>query len=215
MKTEQHGGAQAGSVRRVTEVAKREMILQAARALFVERGYKGTSMDDVAERADVGKGTLYLVSESKADLFYQVVEADLQAWARAISAFVDPKRPAPENLRQMAVHGALHLAEHPLTRDLFSGAHQGVLPRWVDRFQALRVRGRAIVVAALRLGIERGEINPSLDVEAVAAVIQDCTHASYTLYGEAWAADTTLATQRIEARVNLWLDGLLPRASGA
>lgn len=190
---------------------KRQSILSAARELFVERGYKDTSMDDVATRADVGKGTLYLVSESKADLFYQVVEADLQLWAQAISAFVDPARPAADNLRQMAVHGALHLAQHPLTRDLFSGAHHGVLPRWIDRFQALRVRGRAIVVAALKLGIQRGELDPSLDVEAVAAVIQDCTHASYTLYGDTWAANTTLATERIEARVDLWLNGLLPR----
>lgn len=190
---------------------KRQSILSAARELFIEHGYKDTSMDDVAERADVGKGTLYLVSESKADLFYQVVEADLQLWAQAISAFVDSSRPAAENLRQMAVHGALHLAQHPLTRDLFSGAHHGVLPRWVDRFQALRVRGRAIVVAALKLGIQRGELDPSLDVEAIAAVIQDCTHASYTLYGDTWAADTKLATERIEARVDLWLNGLLPR----
>lgn len=193
------------------DVDKRNSILNAARELFVSRGYGGTSMDDVAERADVGKGTLYLVSESKADLFYQVVEADLQLWAQQIGAFIDPTRAATENLRKMAVHGALYLAEHPLTRDLFSGAHQGVLPRWTERFQALRVRGRAIVVTALQLGIRSGEIDSAIDVEATAAVIQDCTHASYTLYGDAWAANPALATQRIEARLNLWVDGLLAR----
>lgn len=193
------------------EPNKREAILAAARELFVRSGYKATSMDEVAELADVGKGTLYLVSESKADLFYQVVEADLQAWAEQISAFVDPARPASENLRQMAVYGAMYLSKHPLARDLFAGVHAGTLPGWVERFQALRVRGRAIVIAALRMGIQNGELDPHMDLEAVASVIQDSTHASYALYGDEWAADVESAQKRVLARFDLWVDGILAR----
>lgn len=38
---------------------RREAILQAARAVFAERGYENATLDEVAERAEFGKGTLY------------------------------------------------------------------------------------------------------------------------------------------------------------
>ncbi len=48
-------------------------LLAAALELFVEKGYAGTRLDDVAHRAGVSKGTLYLYFENKEDLFKAVV----------------------------------------------------------------------------------------------------------------------------------------------
>jgi TetR/AcrR family transcriptional regulator, repressor of fatR-cypB operon len=45
--------------------SKREVILDAALALFAERGFHGTAVPLVAERANVGAGTLYRYFESK------------------------------------------------------------------------------------------------------------------------------------------------------
>ena len=49
----------------------------AALALFVERGYAATRLEDVAQRAGVSKGTLYLYFESKEELFKAVVREGL------------------------------------------------------------------------------------------------------------------------------------------
>ena len=48
-------------------------LLASALELFVEKGYAGTRLDDVAHRAGVSKGTLYLYFENKEDLFKAVV----------------------------------------------------------------------------------------------------------------------------------------------
>ena len=48
-------------------------LLAAALELFVEKGYAGTRLDDVASRAGVSKGTLYLYFQNKEDLFKAVV----------------------------------------------------------------------------------------------------------------------------------------------
>ena len=48
-------------------------LVAAALDLFVERGYAATRLDDVAARAGVSKGTLYLYFDSKEDLFKAVV----------------------------------------------------------------------------------------------------------------------------------------------
>jgi AcrR family transcriptional regulator len=52
-------------------------LLDAALALFVERGFAATRLDDVAARAGVSKGTLYLYYASKDELFKAVVRENL------------------------------------------------------------------------------------------------------------------------------------------
>jgi len=48
---------------------KRKLILESARRFFFRYGFKKTSMDDIAEDAGVGKGTLYNYFRNKVDLF--------------------------------------------------------------------------------------------------------------------------------------------------
>ncbi len=49
-------------------------LLEAALDLFVERGYAATKLDEVAARAGVAKGTLYLYFASKEELFKAVIQ---------------------------------------------------------------------------------------------------------------------------------------------
>ena len=52
-------------------------LLAAALELFVERGYAATRLEDVATRAGVSKGTLYLYFDSKENLFKSVVRTNM------------------------------------------------------------------------------------------------------------------------------------------
>jgi AcrR family transcriptional regulator len=52
---------------------RRSEIIDAAEKLFFEKGFDGVSMDDVAEKAELAKGTLYLYFKSKDSLFFAVV----------------------------------------------------------------------------------------------------------------------------------------------
>jgi AcrR family transcriptional regulator len=61
--------------RRKTE--RPQELLAAALDLFVERGFAATRLDDVAARAGVSKGTLYLYFENKEELFKAVVRENV------------------------------------------------------------------------------------------------------------------------------------------
>ena len=52
-------------------------LLSAALDLFVEKGYAGTRLEDVATRAGVSKGTLYLYFQNKEELFKAVVRENI------------------------------------------------------------------------------------------------------------------------------------------
>lgn len=57
--------------------ARPQELLDAALALFVEKGFAGSRAEEVAQRAGVSKGTLYLYYPSKEELFKAVVRHNL------------------------------------------------------------------------------------------------------------------------------------------
>ena len=61
----------------VRQVAKREQIAKAARKLFLESGYAGTSMDAVSAQAGVSKQTLYTYFPTKVDLLKEILTHEL------------------------------------------------------------------------------------------------------------------------------------------
>ena len=76
--------------------AKRECIVVAACKAFARFGFKKASVDEIAKRAGVAKGTVYLAAESKEDLFYQVLHRELRAWIAECSSMIDPRKPADQ-----------------------------------------------------------------------------------------------------------------------
>lgn len=63
---------------------KREQIASAARELFSEYGYRAVSVAQIAEKADIAKGTVYLYFKDKEDLFFYLVQEFLDEMARFI-----------------------------------------------------------------------------------------------------------------------------------
>lgn len=71
------------------ELSKRERIIHAAIEVFCASGYEAASMADVAAKADVGKGTLYLYFESKESLFEEAYRLCYDERVAACGAHVD------------------------------------------------------------------------------------------------------------------------------
>jgi len=81
--------------RKVEPEARRQAILDAALCVFAERGFEAARLEDVAARAGVAKGTLYLYFRDKEALFEELVRGAvspiMEAVSRAASA---PDMPA-------------------------------------------------------------------------------------------------------------------------
>ena len=105
-------------------------LLQAAEALFVERGFDDTRMVDIAERAGVAKGLVYWYFENKDALFREII-ADVrdrlrQAMANATTAHAgDPLKVIELGVIEAVRFIAEHHRMFSLIRDVagFSDAH--------------------------------------------------------------------------------------------
>jgi AcrR family transcriptional regulator len=73
-------------------------MLDAATAVFSERGFHAASMDEIAERAGISKPMVYLYLGSKSELFSACIRRAGGQLTEAISAAADPLLPADEQL---------------------------------------------------------------------------------------------------------------------
>lgn len=139
----------------------------AALECFAERGFAACSLDAIAARAGVTKGTLYLYFRSKEDLLKEVVRQALLPRIAAFEAQAKPTDPASVQLERI-------IASWPA---LVATPYLGVIPKLIIaeagnfpdlcRFYLEEIIGRArhLIVAILRRGMRRGEFR-RVDPEA-------------------------------------------------
>ena len=82
--------------------ARPSEITAAALACFAERGFAATRLDDIAARAGITRGTLYLYFDSKEELFKAVVRTSIgPVLARVKTLIEGSPLPTPELVRQV------------------------------------------------------------------------------------------------------------------
>ena len=162
-----------GSRRRRKEARPHEL-LDAAMALFVEKGFAATRSEEVAARAGVSKGTLYLYFPSKEDLFKAVIRTHLTApiaegQARA-DQFDGPSSALLRSLILMLWHHVGNTAAGGICKVIMAEARN--FPE-IAQFYVSEViePTHRLLAGALRRGIERGEFRAISVDHAVPALI--------------------------------------------
>src|SRR5262245_43952733 len=82
-------------------VAKHARILQAAVELFTERDFHQVLMDDVAERAEVGKGTVYRYFPTKEELYFATIFEGWDRLGKELEAVVQQDGPLHDLLEHV------------------------------------------------------------------------------------------------------------------
>lgn len=135
-------------------------ILDAALAEFAQNGFAATRLDDVAARAGITKGTVYLYFDSKEALFRALLEQESGRNFAEVDALLDSYTGPADALLRLLIRQAgarlvasdlrhlirLLIAEGPRFPDLLAFHHAEVISR-----------GRRLIERVIRYGIERGE----------------------------------------------------------
>jgi AcrR family transcriptional regulator len=117
---------------------RRRTIVDAARALFTEKGLSGFAMGEVAERAGLSRAALYKYWETREELLLSVLEELLWQWLDELDGRLDDA-PAPASSRRLAAMVCDSLASYePLGRLL--AVLQTVLEHNVSRASLVRFK---------------------------------------------------------------------------
>lgn len=157
----------------------REKVLQAARDLFIERGYEGATIRDIARAAGMSTGAVFASFADKTELFDAILNDDFAALLDPMQDAFAASTTAKEALVGMfgAAYRA-HSAQLPLIQAALAAS-------WTRTPEAERLRRetlrpiRSLVVQALERGVERGELAGKFDLRLISDMIWDLYLAGY------------------------------------
>jgi len=171
-------GMRTGLSREEQVERNRRLVLEAARRVFLARGYASATVDGIAEEAGFSKGVVYSQFDSKADMFLALLEArvteravqnerlaeqlDGRQLAAAVPELALSLRRAEPEWMQLVLEFRLHAARVPELNRRYAQLHEYTIDRLASVYARLHERAGttprypARVLAQLSLAISRG-----------------------------------------------------------
>lgn len=196
--------------RQVAKIRTRQKVLDAARALFAERGYEPATIRDIAKGAGMSTGAVFANFQDKAELFEAVLSGDLIKLAETMKAAAAAETTLRTRLMatlSAGYHGSLE--QLPLV--------QAVVARSWFQPVAAEMRTRAaitplltVVTDALQAGVREGELRQDADVRLLSELIYGAYLSNYR--GAAYDNwDMAALTSRMGKQIDAILAGHLAR----
>lgn len=150
------------------KLQRKTTIIEAAEKVFFAKGFDNTTMDDIAEEAELSKGTLYLYFNSKEELYKEMAIKGLKILN---SLFENAIKNEPDGLCKVRGLGKAFVEfyqEHPNHHDallydqvlIADGKTSGDIDR---RLLELKQKNNRIFIEVLQAGIKDGSLRKDLD----------------------------------------------------
>lgn len=171
---------------------KREAILDAALELFVERGFWGTAVPEIAERAGVGAGTIYRYFESKEALVNAIYRQQKVRFSSSVLENFPPSVTTREQFRTIWMRMAAFATKNP-SAFVFLELHHHA--SYLDaESRAVEQRMLEVITAVVNAAQQRRELKPGsprllmgVVMGAFVGVIRSCLDFGQPLDDADWA----------------------------
>jgi AcrR family transcriptional regulator len=192
--------------RRSAEI--RERLFRSALALFAKKGFAETTVEDITEAADVGKGTFFNYFPSKDHILIAFGEMQLGKLEAAIAEVRRTNEPISQFLRSLGARMTQEPARNPEIMRALLQAYLSTTPVR-EAMLDLQKRVQSLHTQMIRLGQEQGEIRDDLPAEEIAYAFRQTIFGTvliWSLFG-----DATLHA-RIDSAFNLLWTGISARS---
>src|SRR5260370_32330714 len=171
--------------RRSTEI--RERLFSASLSLFAQKGFAETTVEDITEAADVGKGTFFNYFPSKDHILLAFGEMQLLKLEAAIQLARKTGEPLPEFLRSLGVRMTQEPTRNPALIRALLQAYLSTTPVRAAMMDLQRPV-HSLHTQMIHLAQDLGEIRNDLPATAIAQVFRQTifdTLLIWSLYGDA------------------------------
>lgn len=144
---------------------RRNTILKAARRLFFDRGFKAVTVDSIAAKSEVSKGSIYLCFESKEEIYAQILIADNLALYERIKNFSSIEASAAQLLQEFArIYVNFFLNDKELFRILMTFMMQTSQMKLTEKQSTELIKSTneniMIISKIIQKGIDSDEFSP-------------------------------------------------------
>lgn len=154
-----------------TGKAKRQHILDSALEVISKYGFRKTTVDDIASKAGVAKGTIYIYFQNKLDIFISIVEEKL---TNLMMQIFEAVKTAPDASSKLLKAIKLLIDYHQsdtLFNQLVTENPEVLGPVLLGIIKKYEKRVISFIEAILKEGIKEGSIEPNLDTEMTATIL--------------------------------------------
>jgi AcrR family transcriptional regulator len=187
----------------------RERLFRSALDLFAQHGFADTTVEDITNSADVGKGTFFNYFPSKDHILLAFAEMQLSKLQSIIENLRATSEPVPEFLRTLGMRMTEEPGRNPsMVRALLLANLSSTPVR--EAMRVNQARGHALLSEFVKIGQERGELRNDLPAGEIAHVFRQTVFGTlliWSLYG-----DDSLAN-RIQTALEVLWQGLSPRTA--
>ncbi len=178
--------------------ARREEILNAAQKIFFEKGLQDATMEEIAEVAELSKGTLYLYYSSKEDLYFSVMMRGLEILHGMFARSTEGTSSTLDAIWQLGKTYYEFFRKHRNFFRMFSylqypGMHKQVSPEIRTMCNTQSQKVWSVVSGLIEKGISEGLLKNDLNPMETAVIL--------------WSSSTSILA-RIDNEVNQWRNSL-------
>jgi AcrR family transcriptional regulator len=194
---------------------RKNTILRAARRLFFDRGFKSVTVDNIAAKSEVSKGSIYLCFESKEEIYAQILISDNIALYERIKNFSATEASASQLLLEFArIYVDYFLNDNELFRILMTFMLQTGQMNLTEKQNTELIRSTneniKIISEIIQKGIDSGEFSPIGNIRQMQNAIWGMLNGVISLY--VFTGNPAKRTERIHSTIrdslNVFIEGL-------
>jgi len=194
---------------------RRNVILKAARRLFMDRGFRSVTVDNIAEKAEVSKGSIYLCFESKEEIYVQILIADNIALYERVKNFASIEASAAQLLQEFArIYVNFFMSDKELFRILMTFMMQTTQMNLTEKQTVELIRSTNkninIISEIIQKGIDSREFAPVSNIHQVQNAIWGMLNGIISLF--LFTGNPIKRMERIHSTVqdslNIFIKGL-------
>ncbi|MFJ3583965.1 TetR/AcrR family transcriptional regulator [Streptomyces sp. NPDC090127] len=155
--------------------ATRAKLYEAAVTLIAEQGFSATTVDEIAERAGVAKGTVYYNFKSKTELFEELLRHGVSLLTASLRTAAEETAERGgsrvDALDAMIRAGLVFIDRYPAFTQLYVAELWRTNRAWNSTLLVVRQQAVAVVEDVLREGVDEGELSAEIDIPLTAAAL--------------------------------------------
>lgn len=159
------------------KAARRELILNAAEEIIQRRGFKSATMDEIAEKAEVAKGTLYLYFKNKTSIYIAICERGSSILNKRMAGVLTMDINGLNMIEKLGYTYLKFIRENPHYFHAFS-YYESIIDEEVIKNSEIAKKceqnarnAMTYIVRSIQIGMQDGSINDSYDPKELGIII--------------------------------------------